>query len=1029
MKPLKLMMSAFGPYANVEVIDFTQLKNNNIFIISGPTGAGKTTIFDAISVALYGKANGELRDNAENFRSDFADDSIETFVLFEFLLAGKKYKITRYPQQLRAGKLVKTKCALEIEGENKIYNGVKEINQKIEDVLGVTQEQFKQIVMLPQGEFKKLLMSATKDKTEIFRKIFGTHIFNDIQIRFKNQAKTISDNYKNAQNHMNYLVGQLDLDQSTTFGTSSDYKALIEHVNGLIVDYNAKIKQLDGDISNTTIKINKLLEDKGVMHTNNNLLNDYEKSKAEYKAYCESEDANLEDQLIMLSNVKEIKPYFANVKAFVQEENIIAANLLANDCEQKDIKEQLVKAAEIFALTQDRVARHDTLKQTLSNLENTRTNLAQKEKLTNTLRLITSNKQNCEFLLNKTIAKIDTNIALRKEIDITLESLGDIDKLKANKENELAKQKELRKSLLDIYITCEKYEADTAKHDIDSSNYQKENLKYEKLKHEYEHLDTIYKEEQAGILAKTLVKGQPCLVCGSTSHPAPATISFAGHIPTKEDLENYKTNVALNQTRIENMHRELVALHETNNATRNSISEKLNQLSISVLGTQFYVDIKEKIKQHGKNLKDYIACIDSEINQINGQIEYRKQLNANKLSCEKEFDQLSNEKEKVQQNLTNYIEEEAKVSTHLSLISKDTIEGVVSVIDIDHEINHIKNQLQNDKVLFEQQDRECRKLKENLGAKQGINEQLIKQQNENKIKINQAQQLFEAKLGGKDLSREKFNQAIPHIDKIEDIKLRLDIFKNKTARQHELEKQVKGLSYQNIDKVEQEITSLSMDNQFAQQSKEGVSGKKQHLIRILNQLQKSLTEYTKAQSEYEIIGDIDRVANGGNKYRISYENFVLGSYFEDIIIASNKRLFKMTFGRFELRRKADVGKGNSQKGLDFEVFDQFTNKTRDAKTLSGGESFKASLALALGLSDIIQESAGGIRLDTMFIDEGFGTLDPESLDSAIDTLIELQIGGRLIGVISHVEELKSRVEARLEVSTSAQGSRARFVIA
>ncbi len=542
--------------------------------------------------------------------------------------------------------------------------------------------------------------------------------------------------------------------------------------------------------------------------------------------------------------------------------------------------------------------------------------------------------------------------------------------------------------------------------------------------------DKVFKEEQAGILALTLLDGEPCLVCGSTSHPSPAKILSQGDIPTEQDIERKKQECEKQRIYKDGLYNELIKLNEANKSTFSTINEKLNQLAIDVTECQFNVDIKEKVKKCGKNIAAEIERIECAISQLDSLIARKNLLSQNKIATEKDFEQLSIDKEKFHQNFTIHSEREAKISTHINLILTDVPSWAVSKKDIVQRVHQISTQLETELNKFDNYSKEIEKLNnEYVAIKTKVNT-LTKQLEDNQVK--QEQGNFAAMLKTKNLSIENFSQYIRCVDKLDGIRLKLEAFNTETvrlqAKRDELEKQVGQLSYQNLDAIELQIVELDNQLKALGEKKEGVNQHKLSLTKVLDQLKKTVEKYQSTHDLFSMITEIGKVANGSNSHKISYENFVLGSYFEDIIIAGNKRLSKMTYGRFELRRKSDIGKGASQKGLDFEVFDQFTNKTRDAQTLSGGESFKASLALALGLSDIIQENAGGIILDTMFIDEGFGTLDPESLDNAIDTLVELQAGGRLIGVISHVEELKNRVNAKLEVRTSAMGSSTRFIV-
>ncbi|OOO00636.1 MAG: hypothetical protein ATN35_06380 [Epulopiscium sp. Nele67-Bin004] len=850
MKPIKLVMTAFGPYAEAQTIDFTELGQHNIFVITGPTGAGKTTIFDAMSYALFATGSGETRDYQQNFRSNFVDDKQAMSVEFTFEVSNRRYIVTK--RLTPKAKSATTKLE-DITQQKVITSGVA---KEVENILGINEQQFKQIVMLPQGEFRKFLNSDTTEKSKIFRSIFGTYLFEQIQEAFKQRAKGLKDTHGQLENEL-YILRERYASQAQ--GDILDFKKVVVSQETQLTQYATDIQTLDNLISTLT-------EQKVSIDTANKRLQEIQK------------------QIEQL------------------EQSIKKGNTFKTE-KQNDLS----KTSQQFTDIKEKLTNHDELKKEKNKLEEVIPKFEQQEVLTTQL---------CEAEQHKLLIQ-------KQELENSRKQIGS------------------------LYTMSNNYDKNIAEHTKKADSYKKLEQSYNKVRTEYEDQNNIYRDEQAGILATTLQEGEPCIVCGSTTHPNPAKVSAEIEVLSKDELQKLQDKILPAEQAKNKAYDELQVLHQNNIVALERITAELEKYDN--LPSEYTSNLTKEVTIIGKQLQQQIAKLGEKItitqvpNGLTQQdIEIRiAQINTELIAIQKDIPNIS----------------KAEVSRRITNISRQIIEEEQQYTKIETAINDIKkNIIQADTKIVE------------------LNNQL--EQTQAQLTVQQEQN---AK--NKDIL---------------DVMAELGI--TTTKRNQLLNEQQSVVSSRDIIKE------------------------------IGTQFEKANKNYQQVEKEYRLIGDISDIANGKGTY-VTYENYVLGMYFDQVIDRANVRLAKMTANRYSLRRQdSKDGKGAGQRGLDIEVYDEYTSKIRDAKTLSGGEGFKASLALALGLSDVIQENSGGIHLDMMFIDEGFGTLDPQSLDSAVDTLVDLQVGGRLIGVISHVEELKERIGAKLEVYSSTTGSTTKFVV-
>ena len=892
MKPINLKISAFGPYKDEVNIDFTKLGENGIFLITGDTGAGKTSIFDAISFAIFGEVSGSNRP-IQSIRSDFADINLDTYVELEFIHKNKKYKILRNPAYEKPKKkgegFTKKSADASLEYDDIVVSGIKNVDIKIEEILGINAKQFKQISMLAQGEFLKILFAESKERTEIFRKIFDTNIYNSIARKLKEKLKINEDELKELKN---------------SFITNT---ANILWEKEKYINLDSKINEIDID----------------------NVLKELEQELKENK----KENSKIEEEIT--KQEREIKVIEENISK--QEE----LNLKIENYKQLLTKQNEYKKQE-------------------EEIEKLKNKIAQNQKIREIIKPKADKVNNEKEIIKKLEKDLDTikrNIqignAKEKEHEKKVEIVNKI----GEKYKEYNNYLEIKKELLEkanIIKNIENLE-------ITKNNYLKE---YEQLEKEYKIINNEYLEkeseffkEQVGIIAEKLEENKPCPVCGSITHPNIAKKSAS--VLSKEELEKIKENLEIKQNNKLKKQEECIKV----NSQINILIQEIGKESDNKLELE---SAKNKLKEEFNINKEKLISIEQTILK-----EYKSISNKNLDITKFEYDKF-----------------------------KD------SIIDL---INLEKNELVKSKTLQEEK---------------------MNQLQESNLRLDKyTKEYFNELLKLRFKNEEEYNKILLTNIEIENIQKNIEDFTRNVAINNtkisDLEKEAKGKSTKDL-KIQKEKL-MAYKNILIEKRKEyvKVKGKLDNNMRIYKLLLENSKELKQKIKDFIIYDELSRTANGtlAGKKRIEFEQYVQATYFDMVILEANKRLAKMTENRYFLIRKEEPEKISDKIGLDLEVKDNYNGKIRDVKSLSGGEAFKAALSLALGLSDVIQSYSGGIVVDTLFIDEGFGSLDTESREQAINTLSLLIDNNKLIGIISHVTELKERIDKKIIVTKTSDGSK------
>lgn len=849
MRPIKLTIQAFGPFKNQITIPFENLGNSNIYLISGVTGSGKTTIFDAICYALFNTSSGTLRGN-QTLRSHFADENTDSYVEFDFVFNNEYYSILRHPsyerKKARGEGYITQQAKAQITLPNgKIIEKVKDVDEYIKELLGLDAAQFSQIALLAQGEFLKLLNSDTQTRGEIFRNIFKTWDCANFQNKLKDETQNYKNTYQNLENSiLQYIAGVIPVSENLSilcqkYNNNHCFDNLNEFINLL--------KEQNTDDNKKLIEIQKEIE---------KLEKNIEKSQADFQ---------------IIQNKINIQN---------QKEEFLKQNAILND-EFKKIKTEYNKK--------------DKYEKEIQNI----------------LFEIQKNNENYQ----KSI-KIKGLLAIKadKQKEFELKS----DKLKILK----ATLKDLK--LLHLKQLSNEFCAYLEKKEIKQQEFIKLQEKIIQLTNEYNHTYNNYLEIQAGIIAKTLKKGQPCPVCGAVEHPNIAQVENKDL--TKEYVDNLKNELDIQNEKLLKLSQDCSILNEKTNSKLKDFNLFSKKYSLNI----------EKIKY--------------DIPQTN----YEAEISNN----ENLIDEINNEINIINNEITSINSKIAGIKNESKISDIDTILKL-------HETLNLK----------------LKNKKENL-------EEIVNNYNQKNIELNNAKskiKLLDEQL--KAFKAIKINQKT-----IGDLQSKIEDYKNK------------------IDELDKEIEIKI--------SRKSVNEKN---LNSIIQKNKEFCEISSIYKDYKILSDCAS-GNLKGKARIAFEQYIQGYYLDLVLYEANKRLKIMTQNQFQLLRKKDITSHQSKIGLDLEVMDFHTFKKRSTKTLSGGESFKTALALALGLSDCISNFSGAINMDAMFIDEGFGSLDTESLETALNVIFELSSSNRLVGIISHIEELKLRIPNQINTYKTPNGS-------
>lgn len=932
MRPLKLSFESFNSYANKTSIDFEDFNSNGIFLITGPTGSGKTTIFDAIKYALYGEASGEDRKNISNFNfSDFANPGAQSSVTFEFLHRGIKYRIERIasyqvskknktPESDKKTPNKKTTVNFYqlIGGEEKLLaSNARKVNEEVQSLLGIDKNQFSQIVMIAQGDFSKILTADGGDREKLLRNIFNTEIYQQLQERLKADTSQLEKEHEKNLDKAKNALQDINLNDQEQSDKVLEYlnneKTILSHLDEIhtfIEEQNSALNKEANSLNSKTIKLSNR------------------------KDALTGDLAQLESNQKIKDQINACDEYLDLHKPILDQKESAYDQAKKNESEIERLRSDIPKLEE-------KMHRYDSASKQVESIE------LEISKLDSQL---LERKQQIELLDKKSTETQTLQNGLREKkrrLEENTNKLTEIDRLISEIEQTVK-----RKKNADAYLK-----------ELDEEQVALEELvvKYNHSKEAYLSAEQKFSAAQAGILASKLIEGSPCPVCGSIHHPQIASLS----------------NDVLSEAKIKKL-----------KDTMESIRQKKQKQSEVAATSKTKLNFENnEFKQSFTHVLSAVHLID-EFENVES---FEELVHANEVLIQQKYAIESQNKEK--EILESRIN---KADMNLKNIEENKTKANNSIQELTNHLNRRHGELSSIK---------------NSGDLIDIDE----------IKISLENSVTRLEILSNQLhqSKEEFDKESAEFEK------------QKYARQ-KLENQFDNTLCIDPSNLEDQIHAIDIEQQEIRNKITEIN----RMINInespLNTIKRIYLDAITTEKKYnttKTLHDFVSGASSNSEYgRISLENYVQRTYLQRVVEAANNRLAIMTDSQFVLKTKGDK-KFKKTDYLDLEVTDLYTGKDRDVKSLSGGEKFMTSLALALGFSDVIQQEAGGIQLDSMFIDEGFGTLDSETLEQALRLLDQLSTNSNtLVGIISHVEELKNRIPQQIVVSKDLNGSSLEVVI-
>lgn len=1097
MRPIKLEISAFGPYAEKTIIDFALLGSQGVYLITGDTGAGKTTIFDAIVYALYGKASGSVRSQ-NSFRSKYADLRTETYVDFTFAYHGKEYRIRRSPEQERPKKrgdgMTKAGAGAELyftDGREPITK-MSAADDEIIKIMGVDYDQFRSIAMIAQGDFQKILLADTKDRMDIFRKIFHTSLYQKLQDKINRDFLDKKDEYNELLRSISQELSGIALNGTSlieqelfklkTTGFDGQVDNGITLLSKLVEENNVQSQQADKELNELRKQLKAIEKVLDLEHQKKSLQEKIEKELQEQKTLEQSSEELAESYQRAAAEYEKI-PELQRELPVLQEllNKLLKAEALEETVKQKELaygkKEQEIELNKEALLKQENTLQEnkrskeelnsvdahymevDNRLKRLQNCQNSLKNICVQHKLAKEnaeqLKQEIANKEQEKTAMSAEVEKLQKKLEHAREAKL-LEAKLQADLLAKN--DELTKVNELLDALAkekqldgEHQQAAESFEVSKTASDAASSNYQEKYM--------------LFLCEQAGILAASLTAGKPCPVCGSVEHPAPAQLTDKA--PTQEQVDELKQAADAAMQKAEQLSSEAGSLQRQvaeKHAEAKAMAEKL--------GIESACDLVSAAQERKLSLEESINDLTALKNQAAADAKQEKdiqtKLDKTAQDLQEKVDELTRNGNILTEANTKRASSLEQVQQLLMELELDNIGGApysqwlstknikdeeptvaaarVVYAYLDNAIKELNIQLQSltsqkaEKQRLEQLIPELEKQLEQLraldnelqnsatqlkteidGVISNRQELLSELNGHNKAEIEQKQKAIEDNC---NVLKYNYNSAD---EKLRSHKEKLD---SHTTRIKTFEEELLALpasaSQQAADSAQQQRDTLEERIQILDNANKNLHADFRNNENILQEAKKLQGEIAAVEKQYVWLKALADTANGKlvGKQKVLLETFIQMHYFDRIISRANVRLMKMTNNHYELKRAEEdsVSTGNSKAGLELSVKDYWNGTERSVKTLSGGETFMASLALALGLADEVQASAGGVQLDTMFVDEGFGSLSEDHLKEAVSTLISLSKDNRLVGIISHVAGLKEMLDKKIVVTSSRRGT-------
>ena len=1052
MKPSKLIISAIGPYAGkLPEIKFDAFEEKGLFLISGDTGAGKTTIFDAICFALYGTTSGTYRDT-KNLRSEYAVDSAQSYVDFYFSHQGREFHVWRQPSYERKKQrgsgviLEKEKAVLYEEGQAPI-EGLTQVNNAVKELLHIDEKQFKQIVMIAQGEFWDLLNAKTDQRTEILRTIFLTNGYKNIEYKLKDRMDTSYKNKGNAENSIIQHFQDVSANEDDELfheleelkgragrsGSAWNLDEILDVMERLIMSDREKLKRMEEELKKAERELQKNKDELARAVTNNRFIERRDKLEKD-KEELEKRRTEIDGIILLLEKQKKatrnVNPSYDAWTQKHGEVSLTQNQIKSTESSLETALAAVKQAEDVLGTAQKQEPEVDKLRQTISRIDDEEQKYQQKEELERKLKKL---KEHDENMSAKEADLKENEEALKEKIKALNKTVKEL----KGKPSELTAAKNESGKLADfladldaiIDVQIPKREDKIKDFSTKQDAFSDIRDKYKEVSGRREEAERILEDSRAGILATKLVAGEKCPVCGSVHHPEPAKLKEASI--SEEDFKKLQQEESELQNRKNNANTEA-------EKAKTSLEEFEEQLRINILdcieNPLLNMDVEResleeliKIVKEVKTLvetrsKENIKKCNSLDNDCRTLEKAEKDLEAaqgdetEKISSIKE--ELDEEKQKMKQELT---ETRAILKTleKLSFPDWETAEKERKQAETKKNkiLDAIKKAEEEKKKADDRATAAQSRLKtlndslnQQKRDEEALREKLDKEVSANGFSSEEEMRIYvvsEGDITSSDKVINEYNQAVATNEKqLSDAK---SDAKGKKIIDIEGLKTVCDEQSANVDLIRKNCNNSENRINTNEEKRKSILDRRE-------ELEKARKESAICQRLYNLV----KGTTGNGK--ITLEQYIQAAGFDGIIAAANRRLRPMSDGQYELYRQEDSLGKKSNNFLDLEVLDNYTGHRRPVGNLSGGESFKASLSLALGLSDTVSSNLGGVQMDALFVDEGFGTLDRKSIDSAMEILVNLTGSNKLVGIISHREELMENIPQQIKVKKTKDGS-------
>lgn len=1035
MRPITLTISAFGPYAEQTVLNFDELGLQRLFVITGPTGAGKTTVFEAILYALYGKLSKKGMDPS-SLRCDFLkpDDDILTFVEFIFEIGSKQYRIRRQPKQWVAKKRgdgrreVGQEVVLECVGHADFLplTKISEVDAKIVELIGLEEEQFKKIVMLPQGAFQEFLISGTKEKSELLRNIFNTGLYDLALQRLKGRVSKMSGDYERVRMQYQAQCAMLKAEAPIVCGEFPSVEE-VEKIAQVAQSEEEKIIGFNQQVRQADMAYKMAIDDLNKQKQHNEDVRKWQEALAHKERLAQrSESINQLKQRVI--EAEKAEPVMAKEARFLEAQAqlyVLQQGLEESEMQCAQLSEQCKAANDRHRQALDEKQQADSDFQKVPALSN---KLARLQHYMQKKAALVSAQHTYKEMNDKKVVTEQALNSLSEQLQKAEAALQNQQRLHTERSEKQVLLMELKQTLQEERGCFKSAATVLERHKRLQTALQEEEKTAEVLSEKDSILQqarTRNRQHVAASLAMGLEEGTPCPVCGAIHHPNKAV-----DVDAQADEESLLTERDAAQ-------KEYLRAQATVEQVRSLLQremEELQALDASLVDIDAVHAYQKVLTERGVQNKEKFEQLNQEMDAV----ERRLAAYSDEAS---RLDDLKLEQASLQQEYTDAATQAAQAkgvlaqsqAEILTLEAQEGFTGNENLKELADDIERIQQTHKRANEAFnDAQEAHARLLIDQAAAESALTEKKVHVADHGRVVQTLEATFTEARdavfaneanylSGKKDIAekttlqqqveqyKQEWTQAVTTCKMLEE---RIQSQKELVA----------------LEVLEAKCQSLHSALETANTNLSEQKARCQSNAAILEEIRSLLEHFRDLEKEYAVLGQLRDVLDGKNRFNMRFETFAQAYYFESMLEHANARLARMTHGRYSFRRKESVRDGRKQAGLDLDVMDQYTGRARDVATLSGGESFKASLSLALGLADVVSGESGGVELSTIFIDEGFGTLDDESLDDTVETLLQLQDSGRLVGVISHVAELKERIPAHLVVTSGKRGSHAHFEV-